>query len=195
MSIKSLICPIEGNPRDIERAINEITEFSKYEGLDQAKSERLRLIGEELLGMVEGILSTENGRFWIEKDTDYAVNFAASAEIGDRAKAILDQTSKNTEYKGLKGLFNKTVDVFEKLFEAAGNSPDAMQLELPISGVEMIEPSSFEWSLSKYEEDLERNEKVNRWDELELPVLKKMSKDIVISYRNKRIDIKVIADI
>lgn len=195
MSIKSLICPIEGNMHDVERALNEIVEFSKYENLDSTKSEKLRLIGEELLGMVDSMLTIENGRFWIEKDCDYAVKFAAKTVIGDRAKAVFDQTSKNTEYKGLKGLVNKTVDVFEKLFEAAGNSPDVMQMDAPISGVELIEPSAFEWSLSKYEEDLQRDAKVDRWDELEIPVLKKMSKDIIISYRNKRIDISVVADI
>lgn len=197
MGIKSLICPIEGNSWDTERALNEIDGFSRYQGLGARQSEHLRLLGEELLGMVGGMLDVDEGRFWIEKDgEEYTVNLAAKSIIGGRAKAILDQTSKNTEYKGVAGIVRKAIDNMGQMFRDSGSSYNfSEQIDAALAGTEIISEEALSWSLNSYTESIERDEKADAWDELEIPVLKKLSKDIIISYRNDRVDVKVIADI
>lgn len=197
MGIKSLICPIEGNSWDVERALNEVDGFSRLQGLGAKQSEQLRLIGEELLGMVGGILDVDTGRFWIEKDEDdYAVYLAARSIVGMRAKAILESAGKNTEYRGLSGLMRKAVDQMSAMIRDSGTDYNySQQVDNALAGLEPISDSALEWSLTKYTESVERDEKADAWDELELSVLKKISKDIIVSYRNDRVDIKVIADI
>lgn len=197
MGIKSLICPIEGNSWDIERALNEVDGFSRFQGLGAKQSERLRLIGEELLGMVEGVFTVESGRFWIEKkDEDYIVNLAAESIIGVRAKAILESASHNTEYKGVAGLVRKAVDSMEQMFRDSGSDyAFTEQIDAALAGTSIESDEMLSWSLNRYSESIERDEKADMWDELELSVLKKLSKDIVISYRNDRVQIKVVADI
>lgn len=197
MGVKSLICPIEGNSWDVERALNEVDGFSRYQGLGAKQSENLRLIGEELLGMTNGLLTVEEGRFWIEADGDgYSVNLAAKSIIGVRAKSILDSTSKNTEYKGLSGIIRKAVDEMSQMFRDSGAAYNfTEQIDAALAGVEVESESALQWSLESYNKSVERDEKADEWDELELSVLKKFSKNIVVSYRNDRVDIKVIADI
>jgi len=197
MGIKSLICPIEGFSWDVERALNEVDSFSRLQSLGARQSEKLRLIGEELLGMVNGIFEVESGRFWIEKEGDeYTVNLAAKSIIGSRAKAILDSTSKNVEYKGLSGLMKKAIDSMSQMFRDSGADYNfTEQIDCALSGIEPISSEAVAWSLMRYNDSIERDEKAEMWDELELSVLKKISKDIIISYRNDRIDILVVADI
>lgn len=197
MGIKSLICPIEGYSWDIERALNEVDSFSRYQSLGARQSEKLRLIGEELLGMVGGILDVEYGRFWIEKDgDDYTVNLAAKTIIGVRAKEILNSASKNTEYRGLTGLVRKAIDSMAQMYRDSGAGYNMTeQIDCALAGTEPVGDDELAWSLMKYTESIERDEKADSWDELELSVLRKTSKDIVISYRNDRVDIKIIADI
>lgn len=197
MGIKSLICPIEGNSWDVERALNEVDGFSRQMGLGAKQSEHLRLIGEELLGMVGGMLEVNEGRFWIETEgDDYIINLAAKSIVGTRAKAILDSASKNKEYKGITGLVRKAVDNMEQMFRDSGATYSFdEQIDAALAGTEVLSDDALAWSLMKYSESVERDEKAEQWDELELSVLKKISKDIIISYRNTRVDIKVVADI
>lgn len=193
--MKSLICPIEGNEKDIERALNEAEAFAKLEGLNDSQTNVIRLLSDEMLGMTGGILLTQNGRFWIEKvESDYILNLALETEVGTRAKAIFDSTSSNAEYKGISGLIKKATDSLAQMFEFSSGS--ASDFSTPMAdGIQMMDEGAYEWALSKYEESCERDEKAERYDELEIPVIKKFSKDIKISYRNKRVDIKVIANI
>lgn len=197
MGVKSLICPIEGNAWDVERALNEVDGFSRYQGLGAKQSENLRLIGEELLGMIDGFLDVEDGRFWIEVDgEEYAVNLAARSILGTRAKSILDSASKNTEYKGVAGIVRKAIDGMSQMFRDSGASYNfTEQIDAALAGTEIESDNALQWSLESYNNSIERDEKAEGWDELELSVLKKFSKDIVVSYRNDRVDIKVIADI
>lgn len=197
MGIKSLICPIEGNSWDVERALNEVDGFSRQMGLGARQSEHLRLIGEELLGMVGGMLDVEYGRFWIETEgNQYSINLSAKSIIGIRAKAILESAGKNTEYKGITGLLKKAVDDMAGMFRDSGAGYDfSEQIDAALAGTEVTSDEALLWSLTKYTEAVERDDKADDWDELELSVLKKISKDIIVSYRNDRVDIKVIADI
>lgn len=191
--MKSLICPIEGNSNEIERALNEADTFSKQEGLNDSQANVIRLLSDEMLGMIGGILVTSTGRFWIEhNEADFIINLSVETEVGTRAKAIFDSTSENQAYKGLTGLVKKATDSIAQMFEVSGGA----DFNVPLSdGVQVIDDGAYEWALSKYEESCERDEKAEQYDELEIPVIKKFSKDIKISYRNKRVDIKVIANI
>ena len=197
MGYKSLICPIEGYSWDVERALNEVDGFSRYQGLGAKQSEHLRLIGEELLGMIGGLLDVSEGRFWIEKEGDeYTVNLAAKSILGSRAKSVLDSTSKNTEYKGVSGIVRKAIDSMSQMFKDSGASYNfSEQIDAALAGTEILSNEALAWSLNSYSESVARDEKVDEWDELEIPVLKKFSKDIIISYRNDRVAIKVFANI
>lgn len=198
MGIKSLICPIEHNSWDIERALNEVDGFSRYQGLGAKQSENLRLLGEELLGMTEGILNIEDGRFWIEVEDNnvYTVNLGATSIVGGSAKRILESASHNTEYSGIGGLFRKALDSMTQAFRDSGASMDFTgEIDAALAGIEYKSQDELMWSLDKYSESIERDEKAEAWDKLELSVLQKYSKDIIISYRNNKVAIKVIADI
>jgi len=196
MSIKSLICPIEGNPWDIERALNEVDGFSRHQGLGARQSENLRLIGEELLGMTGGLLTVDNGRFWIEYEGGvYTVNLAAESIVGGSAKKILESAGHNKEYAGIGGLFKKALDTMTELFRDSGATGFSEEVDAALAGIDYSSNEALSWSLERYSESVERDEKAEAWDKLELSVLKKYSQDIIISYRNNRVDIKVIADI
>lgn len=197
MKVKSLICPIEGNKGDVERALTEVDSFSAFYGFDEEQAKRLRLIGEELLGMVGGVLDISNGRFWIEGGEDgVLVRLAAEAILGTVAKDELDQVSKNTEYKGFSGLIKKTIDNIGEIFRDSGATMgNITESEMGVGGVSIITQEEVDWSLAKYQDSLDRDMKAGTWDELEMSVLKKLSKDIKISYRNDRVDIIVYADL
>lgn len=196
MGYKSLICPIEGYDGEIDRALKEIEDFSSLEGFSAEQVSKMRLIGEEVIGMAEGILQVENGRFYIEKkDNDYSVIFSCKTVVGERAKAIFDSTAKNTEYKGIAGLARKVFDAVESMVEVSGGMSSPIGIDDAIGGFSAHDNTGYEWSLKKYEESCQRDDKASMWDELELSVIKKMSKNVTVSYRNDKYEIEVVADI
>lgn len=193
--MKSLICPIEGNERDIERAIAEADCFAKLEGLNDQQANIIRLLADEMLGMVNGLFVSGLGRFWIEHNQNcFELNLAVETEVGIRAKSVLDSTSANTEYKGFTGLVKKATDAVSQMINDSG-ADSISNYDIPFEGINTVDQGVYEWSLQKFEESCERDEKASLYDELEIPVIKKFSKDITISYRNKRVSIKVIANV
>lgn len=193
---KSLICPIEGKEWDVERAINEVENFTTYFKEDEAKARRLRLISEEVLGMIGGVLDVKNGRFWIEnEDGDVKVRLAAEAILGTVAKDELDQVSPNVEYKGFSGLIRKAVDNLGEMFRDSGASIVDESMVGISGGTLAMSKEEIDWSLAKYQDSIDRDMKAGTWDELEMSVLKKLAKDIKISYRNDRVDIVVYTEL
>lgn len=196
MGKKSLICPIEGYDDEIKRALEETECYGKLMHLNDEQISKLRRISEELLGMVEGIFDIAYGRFFIEEiDGDYVVTLKAKTIVGERARAILNNVTKNDRYKGFQGAIRHMMDV---IYEAVGNeSPaaDVAAIDDALAGASIITNEALEVSVAKYTDMIERDEKADNWDELELSLIKKLSKDIKIYYSTDKVVINVIANI
>lgn len=196
MGKKSLICPLEGYDDEIKRALEETECFGELMKLEKEQISKLRRVAEELLGMVEGIFNVASGRFFIEEDNgDYVLTLKAKTIVGQRAKAILNTISKNDRYKGFQGVLRH---VFDTIYEAIGNeSPaaDVAAIDDALAGACIITNDALEISVSKYADMVERDEKADNWDELELSVIKSLSKDIKIYYSQEKVVINVIANI
>ncbi len=196
MGKKSLICPIEGYDDEIKNALDETERYGKAMGLNDEQISKLRHVTEELVGMIEGIFDVTRGRFFIEEDNgEFILTLKVKTVVGDRAKAILDTVSKNDRYKGIRGVVAR---VFDVIYSAVGNeSPaaDIVAIDNALAGASIISNEALEVSVSKFTEMMDRDEKVDNWDELELSVVKKLSKDIKIYYTPEKVVINVIANI
>lgn len=114
---KSLICPINDSERDVARALKEVEDFSNYLSLDDKITLHMRLLSEELLGMIGNVLDVEDGKFYIESEdgTTFKIHLAVEAIVGDSAEKVLVKVSSNKEniaYKGVTGLLRQVMDFF-----------------------------------------------------------------------------------
>lgn len=190
MASKSLLCPIGSSELDIKRAIDETENYAVYEKMAKKDTLHMRLLAEELLGMIGSVLEVQEGLYWIEKnDAGYELHLKAEAPIGEKAKGVLIKASSdnaNAAYKGVKGKIYQALDVMTQPSDLSMPIYSGM---CGIDGIPVFDFTNYEWSFQLFEQQQKREQMAEDWDEMELSVLKKLTKDIIVSVRPLTVEI------
>ena len=68
--MKSNICKLNKDLTCLEAVLAEVEKVTTYNALEDKKALRLRLLAEELCGMLPGLVENFNGEFWAENEGD-----------------------------------------------------------------------------------------------------------------------------
>lgn len=168
-------------------------------GLDRRSVLHLRLLSEELLGLLRGIAGDAEARFWIERrGKDFALHLTSDLRMNDEIKQMFLSASSDGGNSLARGFTGKIRTVIANMIcsaaEAAPYAPaDDMAEYTETWTVAAAVPY---WSMSAYEEELERRrresaEKPESWDELERSVLAKLADDVKVGIAGTRVEITV----
>jgi hypothetical protein len=73
--VKSSICTIQKGGLGLETILNEVEKVAAYNGLQKKEALRLRLLAEELTGMLPELVRDFDGSFWMQNDENkYALH-------------------------------------------------------------------------------------------------------------------------
>ena len=102
--MKSNVCKIENGIKDLEAILGESERVARYNGLNQKQTMQLRLLCEEMDGMLPNIINDFSGEFWIESEKNvYKINAVITiAEITSEKKKELINVSKNKKNAAAK---------------------------------------------------------------------------------------------
>ena len=153
---------VNGQEDRIELALAEADHFSEYQDLSVRDARRVRLLTEELLGMVRGLTGAYTAMFWIEGEKKKCyLHLQAKTEMSNekRAELIAASTSgKNAAAKGLGGHLRNLIEVGLQSFDdvAKLNSQSGETVAMYSFGMEptatTFTPGS--WTLSRFRENL-----------------------------------------
>lgn len=180
-----------------EAVLREAEKCARYCELNPKETLRLRLLAEELLGMMRGILANYSAEFWIEgAEKKMALHMRALADMDispAERRALLDVSSSGTN-AAAKGFMGKLGQLFacglfggaEEMAAASGLLYAGMDC-----GTNMLPD---EWSLQRYRNLLERAGKPEAWDELEKSIVASFADDVTVAVRSDRAEITIIKD-
>ena len=202
--MKSNICKLNEDLTCLKAVLAEVEKVTTYNGLEDEKALRLRLLAEELCGMLTGLIENFSGEFWAENEgDDYELHAELKADdmsIGLRDELI--SVSKSGKNAAAKGIMGKIRAVAETMLLAAFD-PDFAPMAAPgefydYHGYNMsygyIDPTVetgyiYSWSLYNYITAVE--EKEDEYAELERSIVAKLADDIIIGVRGKNVEIVV----
>lgn len=188
---KSLLCPLTGAASELERALNETERFCKEENLDEKQTMHMRLLAEEVMGMVGSLLRVNDGVYWVEHNDDgYELHLKANAPVGENAKTILigvSSDNRNAAYDGIKGKLRRVIDA---MVLPVGTTATVTQESMTSVS---YQPTYMEWDYHTYMDNLKADKKASEWDELEKSVLGKLTRNIIIGVRPMSVDITLKA--
>ena len=106
--MKSNICKLNEDLNCLGAVLAEVEKETAYNGLEAKKALRLRLLAEELCGMLPGLTQNFKGEFWAETDGDnYELHVELRADDMDidlRDELIsVSKSGKNAAAKGVMG--------------------------------------------------------------------------------------------
>ena len=204
--MKSNICKLNKDLTCLEAVLAEVEKVTTYNALEEKKALKIRLLAEELCGMLPGLVANFSGKFWAENEGEsYELHVELKAE--DMSIDVRDElisVSKSGKNAAAKGIMGKIRAVAETMLLAAFD-PDLTPIPADGEfydyhgynmGFGYIDPTIavetgyvYSWSLFNYKTAVE--EKKDEYAELERSIVAKLADDIVVGVRGKYVEIVV----
>ncbi len=193
--MKTNVIDVKNDGTGIDAALRETERFADYQHLDRKETLRLRLLAEEMMGMVKGIVGKFDARFWIEgedKEAQLTLEAEASVDIEQRDQLLaLSSSGKNYAHRTFMG---RLAGIFES-FMMSYDETTAYALQSADLGYEMMPGTGFErmWSLGALRDELAGIpadvEKKEEWDELEKSIVAKLADEVLVGVKSRRVQL------
>lgn len=202
--MKSNVCKLASEGQGLIKALDEVERTAAYHNLSQKNTLHLRLLAEELLGMVKELLGVCEGTFWVEQEgRRYELHVQAeidsAADSSLRAKLLsVSTTGKNAAAIGIMGKIRSVVETMAADCDMSAVSDGCLYYGMGLvaggpAGACAIYDKA--WSLDQYRQNVEseKNDGEGReeWDELEQSIIARLAGDVVVGIRGRKIDIIV----
>ena len=202
--MKSNICKLNEDLTCLEAVLAEVEKVTAYNGLEDKKALRLRLLAEELCGMLPGLIQNFSGEFWAENDGEtYELHVALKADdMNIDLRDELISVSKSGKNAAAKGVMGKIRAVAETMLLVASTPTIPIPCEefYDYHGYNMgfgyMDPTIaietgyiYSWSLFNYKTAVE--EKEDEYAELERSIVAKLADDIIVGVRGNNVEIVV----
>ena len=187
----SNVCKIENGTRDLAAILRESEKVAEYNGLTHKQALQLRLICEEIDGMLPNIIPSFDGDLWIEFENGVCrVNVSLRYEdFTAEKKESLVALAKNKKNAAAVGIVGKIRSVLEDMFLdeeivwGADVSPESVFFT---TGYHDRMDYARCWSLEQYRASVKQEEKAEAWDELEKSVIASVADDVIVGVKGKK---------
>jgi hypothetical protein len=196
--MKTDIITVSSKGKRMGEALAQVDKLAAYKGLSSKNALHLRLLTEEMMGMMRSITGETDGEFWIEdQDGVYQLHLRVATRLSADEREQLLAASSTGKNESAKGLMGRLRDFFDW-----GSDEDLDAVSNPLLLPDMFEHSSsptldWEWSMMRYENALsarvEQNDAGAReaWDELEKSVVKHVADDVKVSIRSGIVEMTI----
>lgn len=203
--MKSEIIRVNSQGEGMEQALEEADAFAARAGAGKEKAIHLRLVSEEMLGMVKAIAGFFAADFWIESDESGSclVHLDADTIMDYVKKEELLSVSSDGKNISEKGFLGKIRGMFENmLYFSGGEAPQSpaftdyltMYSLGTCDGEVLASMGAFDslWSMRSYQDNLrdrveEDPSMQDAWDELEKSVLVGIADDIRVGVMGNQV--------
>ena len=188
--MKTDVMIVSNSGARMEEALNQVSKVAAYKGLSAKNALHLRLLAEEMLGMMRSIAGEADGEFWIEDNDDmYELHLKVRTLIDEEQRRQLIAASTEGKNEAARGLMGK----LRSFFDLSGGAPVMHGLFMPGS---TIAPESMTWSMVDYRGQLEQYAKkdpgaLEAWDELEKSVVAHVADDVKVAIRGRTVEMAI----
>ena len=195
------IIKLDSSGKGDEEALDITEKAGNYGNLAHQDILRLRLLSEELIGMLRGIAGKVDSEFWLEnKGNEYFIQVKSVIELSKELREQLISASTSGKNAASAGFMGKIRD-FISVALLPSKEYDSVMNTAPFGfmamGCEEVfdETSSYQWTLQTYKESLDKSEeedKKEEWDELEKSIVGSIADDVQVSVKGYEVEITII---
>ena len=195
--MRSNICKIERDTKDLDAILRESEKVAVYNELTHKQSLQLRLLCEEIDGMLPNLIEDFDGYLWIEYENGICkVNVSITIpDLNTEKKSELIGIAKNKKNSAAVGLVGKIRNAIENFFL---NGEVLRAFDTSAGGVEVSSgysdgiDYSYHWTLEQYRSTVKNEARTEDWDELEKSVIASAADDIIVGIKGKQADIVIV---
>lgn len=187
--MKTDVITISNDGYGMEEAFSQAEKVAEYKKLAPKAALHLRLLTEEMLGMMRSITGERTGRFWIEDRTGtYELHLQVETPMDYDKREKLLAASKSGKNEAAKGIMGKIRTFFDPM--DWGNAP------VPVN-VDGTNPVAT-WSINSYRNMVKHNldedmaGAAEAWDELEKSVVSNLADDVKVSINGRNVEMVIL---
>lgn len=187
------VITVSSNGKQMSAALEQVEKMAAFKGLSSKGTLQLRLLTEEMMGMMRSITGEKEGQFWIEdEDGVYQLHLRMNTIMDPAKREQLLGASTSGKNEAARGLMGRLRDFFEQ-----GDNLGA----LPYFMSEADDPTAatmrWEWSMNAYQNTLqdymEQDQRAREaWDELEKSVVTHVADEIKVFIRGGQTEMTII---
>ena len=194
--MKSNVCKIEKGNKDLDAILKESDRVASYNAFTHKQSLQLRLLCEEIDGMLPNIIDEFDGDFWIEyEDGVCKVNLTVEfAEFTASKKKELIKIAKNKKNAAATGIVGKIRSAIEDFFldEEGKNCGMSSCFYNMATEYNVGIDHSYFWSLGEYKTTVKQEKHQEAWDELEKSIIASIADDVIVGVKGRQASIVII---
>ena len=195
--MKTDVIVVSSTGKQMETALQQVEKVAAYKGLSHKDALHLRLLAEEMLGMMRSITGEKEGSFWIEDDKGvYSLHLKVNTSMNSEKREQLLSASTSGTNAAAKGIMGRLRDFFDR-----GADDDVIAWSSPLLTMGEYDSSSvmdYEWSMMNYQEELAQRvarkeaDAVEAWDELEKSVVAHAADNVIVSIRGRDVEMTLV---
>ena len=190
--MKSNVCVIKKGGIGLENILFEVEKVTSYNSLDKKQALRLRLLAEELTGMLPELVENFDGMFWVENDVnkyELHVELAVNSLSKEKKKSLI-AVSSNNKNAAVVGFMGKIRDIAQNMLLYSEDQDLYLMPFQYYNEYTMDSYYSYSWSLDQYMLQYDNNpKKEEEWDQLEKSIVAKLADDVIVGVKGKKVDI------
>lgn len=190
--MKSNVCTIKKGGIGLENILAEVEKVTAYNELPHKEALRVRLLAEELTGMLPELVRNFDGVFWMQNEgTCYELHVELSVEgMSKEKKASLVAVSASKKNAAATGFMGKIREIAENMLLYSEEDPGmAMASYQYMYDYNIDLHYTYAWTLDRYNEQRAEKAAGEEWDELEKSIVAKLADDVIVGVRGNCVDI------
>ena len=201
MPIREVYVSNDGTGR--EKVLDYVGEYAYQIGLSYKERIHIRLLAEEMLGMVKEIAGTFYAYFHIEDENNtYRLCLEAKTDMDPEKRDLLINILSAGKNNSAKGIMNKLRDILSSFVISVTEKrrPSHDSVSRNVAGASAIFGSENVWSLSQYrsqiaEKQSESEEAGEKWDELERSIIANLADDVTVGIKDNTVYMVITKEI
>lgn len=200
--MKTDVITITPNGAGFESALLETERAAAYRDLEQKQALRLRLLAEEMAGMLKTLIGDEPFYYWVESEgTAFSLHLKTQTIMTQTLREALLKTSssgKNAAAKGFMGRLREILTTMSESYDPAVSELGYGYSYVDVTGFDAsmdMSPNAtlLGWSLKAYRDAVTENKErePEKWDELEKSITAKLADDVKIFIRGNNVEMVI----
>ena len=197
--MKTALITLSSNGNGMSEALTMTEKLGTDSGLGKKPVLHLRLLAEELFGMLRGIAGDFEAGYWIESEkSSFELHMKSEINLTEEAREQLLAASSSGENTAAKGVTGKLRDLFERFLEPEnGSIPRDLVtgMDYAYSGADfgtLSVAAAGLWSMNRYKTAVKEGRAPQEdWDELEKSIVANLADDVQIGIAGQNVEMTI----
>ncbi len=198
--MRSDVIHVNSDGTGIKDALAQAEAVAAYKKLEPKKAIHLRLLAEEMMGMLSAMTGNLDAEFWIEdKEREFELHLLTDTVMNNRLRKQLLSTATSGTNAASKGVMGKIRELFEKALEPVDEDMTGYYNSgwtyMGTEGANLGMTAGV-WSFNQYRESLKTTQAPKEnWDELEKSIIANLADEVKIWIKNGTVEMTVFKKI